>query len=275
MVLRRGGEELFSIFEQPQTTSLAMALLGLDDEAGPQSASSRPQLVIEAVGLGDALSLDEMQVAAPSEQSTPPGAAAGAAYAQLHWHSDSPSKLSFRTAIDPQGPATPNAALRLLPGSHLRPRAEVEAELAALHPPEPPPPPPPPAREKVCYAAHPQEVLVGLDASRTLVWNPSTWHATERQPQHSGRRTPAAAQPGAPARSRRALSWNYGVRGVSRARDAEAVRCVFSEGEWRAWPEARQKLWGVWEEEEDPAAAAAAASAGHAAAAAVAAAARL
>jgi hypothetical protein len=86
------------------------------------------------------------------------------------------------------------------------------------------------------YAQHPDEVALVLDRETTLVWNPTTWHATE--PQQPGTR-------------RRAFGWNYGVRGAgTRVRDAAAVRYVF-DGEWESWPEARKQLWGVDEAEEE------------------------
>ena len=214
MVLQRGGEELLAVVEQAETMTLAVALLGLDSVATDTGAAGAglEGLVIEACGLGDTLRLDDYPEIEVSRE------------AQIAWHSDSSSKLAFRTAIDPQGAGTANASLRVLPRSHERPRAEVEAELAALLGDA--------EKGQHVHAPHPDEVAVALDAATTLIWNPTTWHATEAQ------------RGGA---TRRALGWNYGVRGASRSRDAEAVRLVFA-GEWEAWPEARQKLWGVWEE---------------------------
>eukprot|EP01052_Picozoa_sp_SAG31_P027375 SAG31_NODE_2559_length_5487_cov_68.463066_1_plen_521_part_00 len=224
MVLRRGGEELLALMEQPQTLTLAASLLEL---------GTVQDLVIEACDCGDALLLDdypEMRV----EGEDPDGEPA----AQLQWHSDGEAGLNhvaFRTAIDPQGTGTPNASLRLLPGTHLRPRNEVAVELSALvsqhvmnRQPD--------ASQKV-YALHPAEVRMPLAYGQTLVWNPTTWHATERQQLNV---------------KRRAFGWNYGVRADTfagaRVRDAAAVRYIF-DGEWQTWSEARKKLWGVWEDD--------------------------
>ncbi|MGY8825449.1 MAG: hypothetical protein ACKVJG_16175 [Candidatus Latescibacterota bacterium] len=78
------------------------------------------------------------------------------------------------------------------------------------------------------FARHPHEVEVHLDPRWTLVWNPSTWHAT-------GVKTKAGP--------RRALSWNYFPAGGCR-RDSEAVKYLF-DGQWQAWSPARQKIWGL------------------------------
>ena len=100
-------------------------------------------------------------------------------------------------------------------------------------------------------AIHPAEVMLPLDITKTLVWNPTTWHATERQPppqpQQQQQRQQRQQQ-----RQRRAFGWNYGRRGSSTlgvllsssSRDAEAVAYIF-EDEWRGWPEARKLLWGL------------------------------
>ena len=70
------------------------------------------------------------------------------------------------------GADTPNASLRILPGSASRPRADVEAELRALAGNGTR------AAAGCMHAPHPEEVELPLDPAMTLVWNPSTWHAT-------------------------------------------------------------------------------------------------
>ena len=52
---------------------------------------------------------------------------------------------------------------------------------------------------------------------------------------------------GRSAGRRRTVGWNYGRRGVDKARDGEAVKWVFG-GEWESWPQARKQLWGLEEE---------------------------
>ena len=127
-------------------------------------------------------------------------------------------------------------------------RAEVAAELAALArvQVEPPSTSLGEAQKGLTpqkfYASHPEEVEVPLDGARTLIWSPTCWHATECQQKQQQQQQ---------QQQRRAISWNYGKRADTsdgaRVRDAAAVRYVFA-GEWEAWPEARQKLWGLWEE---------------------------
>ena len=109
-VLKAGGEPLLSMLEEPTKLTLAAALLGLDDtdDASVGRGGGVSALRISHVGMGDTLTLDEMQLEGPQRG------------AQIHWHSDSGSKLAFRTAIDAQGGESGNAALRVLPGSHLR-----------------------------------------------------------------------------------------------------------------------------------------------------------
>ena len=116
---------------------------------------------------------------------------------------------------------------RVLPGSHARSLEEVTAELRAI----------PGNDEEEMFAKHPDEQIVPLDPQSHVVWSPSTWHATEMQP------VAGATSP------RRAIGWNLGVAGRHGTRDAEAVKLVF-DGEWQEWPEARQKLFGVFEEEQ-------------------------
>lgn len=156
-------------------------------------------------------------------------------------HSDgSPDQpvLAFRTALDPQGPGTGNAGLRVLPGSQLRAREAVSAELRQIEAAAGLDNSMTDQGEGGLAAPHPQEVLVPLCPARTLVWSPATWHATERQPAGGG--------------PRRAFGWNYARRGAgARRRDAGAVRHIFPD--WQAWPAARKRLWGLagGEEEED------------------------
>ena len=209
-VLKAGGESLLSLLEEPTTLTLAAGLLGLDenDDARVGRGGGVSELRIEAVGMGDTLTLDEMQLDGPQQG------------AQLHWHSDTGSKLAFRTAIDPQGAKSENAALRVLPGSHLRSYEEVAEEIDRLNP----------STKGKVYSDHPAEVEVALDRASTLIWNPTTWHATGKQ------RTPTA---------RRAFGWNYGVRQRgTRLRDVAALKYVFA-GEWEQWPQERQRLWGL------------------------------
>lgn len=203
------------MLEEPTKLTLAAALLGLDDtdDASVGRGGGVSALRISHVGMGDTLTLDEMQLEGPQRG------------AQIHWHSDSGSKLAFRTAIDAQGGESGNAALRVLPGSHLRSFEEMAAEFNRLDP---------AAKGKV-YATHPDEVEVALDRGSTLVWTPTTWHATELQ------RT---------AKSRRAFGWNFNEhkRGTH-MRDLAAVKYVFA-GEWEKWPQARQRLWGLLDDPE-------------------------
>ena len=77
-------------------------------------------------------------------------------------------------------------------------------------------------------ARHPHEVEVLLDPRWTLVWTPSTWHAT-------GVKTAAAP--------RRAMAWNYFPAG-GRRRDVEALKYLYAE-EWEGWALERQRLWGL------------------------------
>ena len=80
------------------------------------------------------------------------------------------------------------------------------------------------------FAQSPHEVEVPLDTTTTLIWNPTTWHATTAN--------------GATGR-RRTVGWNYGRRGAGgRVRDREAVKWVFA-GVWENWSEARKRLWGL------------------------------
>ena len=142
----------------------------------------------------------------------------------VHWHSNSTADLAFRTALDPQGLGTKTAGLRVLPGSHLRSFEEVTAELRAI----------PGNEEGEMFAPHPEELTVPLDPESHVIWSPSVWHATELQP-----------SPDAP---RRTIGWNYGVAGKTRTRDAAAVKFIF-DGVWQKWSQARQKLFGVYDEE--------------------------
>ena len=192
------GEELFKAVEEPALLEAAKTLLDCDE------------IHIGACGLGDA---------------SKTVSADGRPQQQVHWHADGAPgtrQVSVRTALDRHDQS--NAPLRVLPGSHRRPREEVQHELEQLeiasgrHA-------QPPAQ---CFARHPHEVEVCLDPRWSLVWTPSTWHAT-------GVKT--AAGP------RRAMAWNYYPAG-GRKRDLDALRQILA-GTWQSWSPARQKLWGV------------------------------
>jgi hypothetical protein len=144
---------------------------------------------------------------------------------QIQWHSDGvpgAKQLAMRNAIDRHDES--RGPLRVLPGSHHRDREEVAQELLQLelatgeHDAEP----------DKCFVRHPHEAQVILDPRWTLVWTPSCWHAT------------GANRSGA---SRRTFGWNYGPAG-SKCRDVAAVKHVHAD-QWRTWPEARQRLWGL------------------------------
>ena len=190
------GEPILRFVEQPQFVEAARRLLNCD------------RVHVGACGLGDASRII-------SEDGRP--------QRQVEWHADGGpdvQQVAFRTALDRHDPT--NAPLRILPGTHLRPREEVreelmQVELATGQHDVPP---------KRLFARHPQEVEVVLDPRWTLVWTPSCWHAT-------GVKT--AAGP------RRAFGWNYYPSG-GRARDVEAVKHVFVRV-WETWSEGRKRLW--------------------------------
>lgn len=192
------GEPILQIVEQPQLLEIAKRLLEC------------AQVHVGACGLGDAATIISQD---------------GRPLRQVHWHADGGpevKQVSFRTALDRHDPT--NAPLRILPGSHRRPREEIWEELLQLEiatgqhdvPPT------------EIYAQHPAEVEVILDPRWTLVWTPSCWHAT-------GVKT--AAGP------RRAMGWNYFPPG-GRKRDSEALKYIFA-GEWENWSEERKRLWGL------------------------------
>ena len=192
------GELLLQTVEQSHLVEMARRLLGCEE------------VHIGACGIGDA-----SRVIAED----------GRPQRQVHWHADgSPEvkQVSLRTALDRHDSS--NAPLRVLPGSHLRPKEEVLEELRQVElatgqhnaPPE------------LLFARHPEEVAVVLDPRWTLVWTPSCWHAT-------GVKT--AAGP------RRAMGWNYFPPG-GRKRDLEALKTLFAE-EWEGWSEERKRLWGI------------------------------
>jgi hypothetical protein len=192
------GEMLLKEVERPDLVDMARALLGCDE------------LHIGACGLGDAAKII---------------AADGRPNHQVHWHADGGpevKQVALRTALDPHGKE--NGPLRVVPGSQHRERSEMLEEFKQLelatgaHEREP----------ELYFARHPQEVEVHLDPRWTLVWNPSTWHATAEK-----------TIPG----PRRAMSWNYFPAG-GRKRDSEAVKYIF-DGEWQHWPEARMRLWAL------------------------------
>jgi hypothetical protein len=191
------GESLLEMVERPELTEAARKILNTDT------------VHIGAVGLGDASKVIS---------------ADGRAQRQVQWHVDGTpeaQQVSFRTALDRHD--TSNAPLRVLPGSQHRPGDEVAAELLQLelatgtHDEAP----------DLCFARHPHEVEVVLDPRWTLVWTPSTWHAT-------GVKT--AAGP------RRAMSWNYYPAG-GRTRDLEALKYLHPG--WPDWSEDRRRLWGL------------------------------
>ena len=192
------GEQLLQLVENPHLLDMARRIL----DCG--------QVHIGACGIGDA-----SKVVAED----------GRAQRQVHWHADGGPEVhqvSLRTALDRHDPT--NAPLRVLPGSHRRPRQEIEEELLQLelasgqHDELP----------DLCFARHAHEVEVQLDPRWSLVWTPSCWHAT-------GVKT--AAGP------RRAMSWNYFPPG-GRKRDAEALKYVFADV-WQGWSDARKALWGL------------------------------
>ncbi|MDE0961594.1 MAG: phytanoyl-CoA dioxygenase family protein [Candidatus Latescibacteria bacterium] len=191
------GEMLLQLVEQPELLAMARRLLDCDE------------IHVGACGLGDAGQT----------------VAAGKSRHQVHWHADGGpevKQVSLRTALDFHGPD--NGPLRVLPGSHLRARAEVAEELRHLewatgkHEEE----------SDEFFAVHPHEVAVHLHPRWTLVWTPSAWHAT-------GVKT--AIGP------RRAMAWNYFPLG-GRRRDSEAVKHIYAD-EWRSWTGERQQLWGL------------------------------
>ncbi|MBI94270.1 MAG: hypothetical protein CME05_13855 [Gemmatimonadaceae bacterium] len=191
------GEPLLQMVEHPELLDAARRILGTET------------VHIGAVGLGSS-------VAVIGEDGRP--------QQQVQWHTDGgpdAQQVSFRTALDRHD--TSNAPLRVLPGSQNRPFDEVADELLQLelatgtHDEMP----------EMCFARHPHEVEVVLDPRWTLVWTPSTWHAT-------GVKT--AAGP------RRAMGWNYYPAG-GRTRDLEALKYIHPG--WSDWPEDRQRLWGL------------------------------
>lgn len=191
------GEVLLQMAERPEIIDVARLLLGCEE------------VHVGACGLGDAAKTVSQ----------------GQARHQVHWHADGGpevKQVSLRTALDRHGPD--NAPLRVLPGSHVRSRDEVEEELRQVelatgtHDREP----------ERFNARHPHEVEVLLDPRWTLVWTPSTWHAT-------GVKTAAAP--------RRAMAWNYFPAG-GRRRDVEALKYLYAE-EWEGWALERQRLWGL------------------------------
>lgn len=191
------GEPLLQAVEHPDLVKLAQRILGCDE------------VHVGACGLGDASKIVS---------------ADGRLQQQVHWHADGGpevEQVSVRTALDRH--ARSNAPLRVLPGTHARPREEVEEELRQIEiatgqydeMPE------------YSFAKHPREVEVILDPRWSLVWTPSCWHAT-------GVKT--AAGP------RRAMAWNYFPPG-GRKRDVAALKHVIEN--WEDWSDARKRLWGL------------------------------
>ena len=192
------GELLLREVERPELLAMARELLACQD------------IHVGACGLGDAAKII---------------AADGRAHHQVHWHADGGpevAQVALRTALDAH--AGGNGPLRVLPGSQTRVREEILEEFKQLelatgaHGEEP----------ALYFARHPHEIEVHLDPRWTLVWNPSTWHATGEK-----------VAPG----PRRAMSWNYFPVG-GRKRDSEAVKYVF-DGVWQDWSPLRQRLWGL------------------------------
>lgn len=194
------GIPILEMVEQPELVELAKCILECD------------RVHVGACGIGDASKII---------------AEDGRLRQQVQWHADGGpevKQVSFRTAFDRHDPT--NAPLRILPGSHKLPRAQVWEELLQLElatgqhdtPPE------------LAFARHPAEVEVILDPRWTLVWTPSCWHAT-------GVKT--AAGP------RRAMGWNYFPPG-GRKRDVKALQYIFAD-EWEAWSQERKQLWGIIE----------------------------
>ena len=191
-------EKALQLVESPVALGIARELLGTDD------------VHVGACGMGDASKTISKD---------------GRAKIQVQWHADGGpevKQVSFRTALDRHDSS--NGPLRVLPGTHLRPRDEVYEELRQIeiatgtHDIDP----------EMCFAKHPAEVEVRLDPRWTLVWTPSCWHAT-------GEKT--AAGP------RRAMAWNYYPVG-GRTRDIGALRQIFGE-EVEGWSADRKRLWGI------------------------------
>jgi len=104
MVVKEVGDDLMALIEAPATLALAAELLDMEERGvggGPNGAGG--YIVVEACGCGQPREWIESPVGQ-----------------QVGWHSDSGSKLAFRTALDPQGASGGNAALRVLPGSATR-----------------------------------------------------------------------------------------------------------------------------------------------------------
>ena len=193
------GEPLLKLVDSPELVEMARVLLDCE------------QIHIEACGLGDASLADTNASKRPRPQ--------------VQWHADGrpgDKLVSVRTALDRHD--LPNAPLRVLPGSHLRPRDEVleefmQLELATGEHSEMP---------ELCYGRHPHEVEVQLDPRWSLVWTPTLWHATGEKKTNG---------------LRRAMGWNYGPPG-GRIRDVEAVKHIFH-GQWESWTDERKRLWAL------------------------------
>jgi hypothetical protein len=192
------GEPVLQLAEHPLLIQMAEQLLGCEG------------VHIGACGCGDASKIIS---------------ADGRPREEVQWHADgSPEvkQVSIRIVLDRLDPT--NAPLRILPGSHLRSRKEMQEELTQLeiatgqHTTLP----------DQYFAQHPHEVKLMLSPVWALVWTPSCWHAT-------GVKT--AAGP------RRAVAWNYFPPG-GHQRDIAAVRHIH-ETSWPHWSDARQRLWGL------------------------------
>ena len=96
-------EQACSLVEAPEPVALARQLLGTDD------------IHVGACGMGDASKTVSKN---------------GRAKIQVQWHADGGpdvKQVSFRTALDRHDSS--NGPLRVLPGTHRRPREEVLEEL--------------------------------------------------------------------------------------------------------------------------------------------------
>ena len=190
------GEPLFELAERDDFIDTARRLLDADD------------LHIGACGIGDASEIVS---------------ADGRPQRQVNWHADGKEGVkvvSFRIALDRHGPG--NGPLRVLPGSHRRPRDRVREEFLqrerAVNADAP---------SKWCFARHPDELEIELESKLCMIWSPTCWHATG-----------VKSAPG----PRRALGFNYfGPEG--RRRDLDALKHVCPG--WPDWSDRRKALWAL------------------------------
>ena len=176
-VLRKGGEDMLGLLEQPSVLAMAAMALGTSE------------VVVESFAVGNTLTLEQPQ---------------------LHWHSDNGAPVSLRTVLDRHDPAIGNARLRILPRSHTRSRTEVQAELELreseiVSQVER-------SAQQGCFREHLEEVNLTLDPAETLVWTPACWHATEVQTGLGARRA-ICWNLGVRGRSRRSPRWQQRCHG--------------------------------------------------------------